>query len=264
MLFRSDVVSKDGRLYNRTAIQMDSDDEGVWRQHVISSTKYSGNSNDPTIVWGEEGSSTGNMGGSYRWSNYKVNKWSVRCVRNLGTTNESKSSGYDLSETPDDYVKMTTNADGSYTFNNIYLNQSVMRYYTSRELDFDDEQSEQNRVYKKFEVAPSSSAKSFTSIKFQAMNDAISAQTINPYCPDGYRLPNQRELTLMRYYITGDFWSGIPFTRTYFSMGKLSDGKYKDKTNRTGYGYSGGNIFLDSDNNATTTVRCVRDVYSAD
>lgn len=96
------------------------------------------------------------------------------------------------------------------------------------------------------------------------MNDAISAQTINPYCPDGYRLPNQRELTLMRYYITGDFWSGIPFTRTYFSMGKLSDGKYKDKTNRTGYGYSGGNIFLDSDNNATTTVRCVRDVYSAD
>ena len=82
----SDVVSKDGRLYNRTAIQMDSDDEGVWRQHVISSTKYSGNSNDPTIVWGEEGSSTGNMGGSYRWSNYKVNKWSVRCVRNLGTT----------------------------------------------------------------------------------------------------------------------------------------------------------------------------------
>lgn len=260
----SDVVSKDGRLYNRTATQMDSDDEGVWRQHVISSTKYSGNSNDPTIVWGEEGSSTGNMGGSYRWSNYKVNKWSVRCVRNLGTTNESKSSGYDLSETPDDYVKMTTNADGSYTFNNIYLNQSVMRYYTSRELDFDDEQSEQNRVYKKFEVAPSSSAKSFTSIKFQAMNDAISAQTINPYCPDGYRLPNQRELTLMRYYITGDFWSGIPFTRTYFSMGKLSDGKYKDKTNRTGYGYSGGNIFLDSDNNATTTVRCVRDVYSAD
>lgn len=185
-------------------------------------------------------------------------------MRNLGTTNESKSSGYDLSETPDDYVKMTTNADGSYTFNNIYLNQSVMRYYTSRELDFDDEQSEQNRVYKKFEVAPSSSAKSFTSIKFQAMNDAISAQTINPYCPDGYRLPNQRELTLMRYYITGDFWSGIPFTRTYFSMGKLSDGKYKDKTNRTGYGYSGGNIFLDSDNNATTTVRCVRDVYSAD
>ena len=69
-------------------------------------------------------------------------------MRNLGTTNESKSSGYDLSETPDDYVKMTTNADGSYTFNNIYLNQSVMRYYTSRELDFDDEQSEQNRVYK--------------------------------------------------------------------------------------------------------------------
>ena len=137
-------------------------------------------------------------------------------------------------------MKITTNADGSYTFNNIYLNPSVIRYYTSRELDFDDEQSEQNRVYKKFEVAPSSSAKTFTPTKFQAMNDAISAQTINPYCPDGYRLPNQRELTLMRYYITGDFWSGTPFTRTYFSMGKLSDGKYKDKTNRTGYGYSGG------------------------
>ncbi|WP_292269883.1 DUF4906 domain-containing protein [Butyricimonas sp.] len=259
----ADVIDHDGRLYNRTATEMDSNDEGVWRQHIISSTAYADNSNNPTVVWSEEGSATGDLGGSYVWSNKKVTRWSVRCVRNLGTANETKTEGYDLTETPNDYIDVTENTDGSYTFDNINLNQTAMRYYTSRELDYDDELSEQNRVYKKFEAAPSASAKTFGATNFQNMNDAVSKQSTNPYCPPGYRLPNQRELTLMRYYIPANFWSGTPFTRTYYSMGSLTDGKYKGKTNRTGYGYSGGNIFLDQ-GSTTTTVRCVKDIYSAD
>ena len=88
------------------------------------------------------------------------------------------------------------------------------------------------------------------------MNDAISAQTINPYCPDGYRLPNQRELTLMNITLP-EFLVRYTFYTYLFFHGEIKRWEYKDKTNRTGYGYSRGNIFLDSDNNITTTVRCV-------
>ena len=72
------VLESSVRIYNRSTADRNSDDPARWRQHVISSTKYLGGS-EPTIIWGEEGISTGDIGGSLAEGN---TKFTVRCVRN--------------------------------------------------------------------------------------------------------------------------------------------------------------------------------------
>ena len=256
MWIGADVVSKEGRLYNRTITQQNSSDQAEWRQHIVSSTQNKTNSNDPTVVWGEEGCSTGSIGGTVQWTT--VRKWSVRCVRNLGTQNETKSTGFNLKEVPSDYVTVEKDGD-NVVFTNIYLNKAVTRYYTSRELDWDNELSEQNRVYRKFETTTTNTSLG-SNLTFKTLNDNITAASKNPYCPDGYRLPNQRELALMRYYLSSV--SGVSglnnkcFSRTYFSTGTHGT----KRESKEGYGYNDGNIFLNSSSDNGNTIRCVRDV----
>ncbi len=80
-----------------------------------------------TVIWGgEEGISTGALSGSI---NEKNTKFTVRCVRNLGLANDAP-----IKEKPDDYIQASKNADGSYTFECTHINESALRYYTSRGL----------------------------------------------------------------------------------------------------------------------------------
>ncbi|MCI1640811.1 MAG: fimbrial protein, partial [Bacteroidales bacterium] len=248
----ADILDPSSKLYNRNADQKNSSDVLQWREHVISSTEYGTNSNNPYLIWGEEGGSTGDLSGSYTYGG--VTKWSVRCVRNLGMDENS-----DLDEIPQDYINVTKNPDNSYTFSNTYLNDATLRYYTSRELDLDDELSEQNRVYKSFRAAPAASALPCSEISFATLNNNVTNSKTNPYCPPGYRLPNQRELTLMKYYITDSgFFPYRIGCRTYWSMGPLGS----DKWPRDYYGLSD-NVYLHTSTDTYETVtgaRCVRDV----
>lgn len=245
------VLESSVHIYNRSTADRLSPDPARWRQHVISSTKYP-SSSEPTIIWGEEGISTGDISGSLAEGN---TKFTVRCVRNLGLANDAS-----INEKPDDYIQVSKNADGSYTFECTHINESALRYYSSRELDYEDERATANCLYKKFETAPADQRWTSGEVSFKTLNDEVSkygSSIYAGYCPDGYRLPSQTELAVMRYYmeLTGTYPS-----RTFWSFGvEALGGSGKDGGNKYGFCTHAGNITLWA--NATfSTARCVRDV----
>lgn len=245
------VLESSVRIYNRSTADRNSNDPARWRQHVISSTKYLSDS-EPTIIWGEEGISTGNISGSLAEVN---KKFTVRCVRNLGMANDAP-----INKTPDDYIQYSKNADGSYTFECTHINESALRYYSSRELDYEDERATANCLYKKFETAPADQSWTSGAVLFKTLNDEVSkygSSVYAGYCPDGYRLPSQTELAVMRYYmnLTGKYPS-----RTFWSFGvEVLGGSGKDGGNKYGFCISDKNISLDAAA-MFSTARCVRDV----
>ena len=247
------VLESSVRIYNRSTADRESPDPARWRQHVISSTKYPKN-NQPTVIWGEEGISTGDISGSLKEGN---KKFTVRCVRNLGLANDAP-----INKTPDDYIQYSKNADGSYTFECTHINESALRYYSSRELDYEDERTTANCLYKKFETAPADQRWTSGEVSFKALNDEVSkygSSVYAGYCPDGYRLPSQTELAVMKYYmsLTGHYPS-----RTFWSFGAdplALGGSGKDKGNKYGFCIWDDNISLYADAKFST-ARCVRDV----
>ncbi len=180
-----------------------------------------------TVIWGggEEGISTGALSGSNKWGG--IENFTVRCVRNLGLANDAP-----IHKTPDDYIQASKNADGSYTFECTHINESALRYYTSRELDYEDERATANSLYKKFETAPADQTWTSGEVSFKALNDEVSkygSSVYAGYCPDGYRLPSQTELAVMRYY-THLVDSGTYPSRTFWSLGVVAlGGSGKDK-----------------------------------
>ena len=246
------VLESSVRIYNRSTADRKSPDPARWRQHVISSTKYPDNK-EPTVIWGEEGISTGNISGSI--SDGKITNFTVRCVRNLGMANDAP-----INEKPDEYIQASKNADGSYTFECTHINESALRYYSSRELDYEDERATANCLYKKFETAPADQSWTSGAVSFKTLNDEVSkygSSVYAGYCPDGYRLPSQTELTIMRYYmhLTGTYPS-----RTFWSFGvEALGGSGKDGGNKYGFCISGNNISLYA-SAKFSTARCVRDV----
>ena len=257
------LLNQNSRLYYRTSSQRASIYENVWRQHVISSTKYvSSDPNkpklEPTLVWAEEGIATGHLSA---YAN-KLNEYSIRCVRNLGMVLPDNPSSSDLNSKYDPWVTVS----GSNTESDPYvvtctnLNQNALRYYTSRELEYAGNESEQNRLYKKFEVCYQS--KSHSVKNFQTINDEVTkigSSSKAGYCPDGYRLPNQLELAMMRFYCNGVSKGSV--SRTYWSMGVVPGtyGPY-GKDNGSKYGFvDDGNITLWT-GAEPDSQRCVRDI----
>ena len=264
------LLKFDSRIYHRSSEERKSEDNSVWRQHVISSTAYNGNSNNPTVVWGEEFCSTGDLYGSWRWSNTggkdgRVYQWTIRCLRNLGTTNETKTSGYNLTQKPDSYIAYNTD-EKSITC--VRLNEKALRDQSSIELPFSDENREVNRLSKKFYISsttveslPTLPAEYNSSYSWVNHNNFITDKggSVNSgHCPDGYRLPNQNELVMMLYYFPDYVSDGIPFCRTYYSFGVLGEvGVAKEP--KAGWGIQSGNVFMLDSNYNVGIPRCVRD-----
>ena len=128
------------------------------------------------------------------------------------------------------------------------------------------ENEKENYLYEKFEVA--TEFVSGNSLTFQGFNEAITTAISqggsNPYCPKGYRTPNQREIAIMAY---NKLYDGTEFndyngsskgnmmSRTAFSFGHYGSQTVDYKF---GYGYSSV-ITLDKAMQASTT-RCVKDI----
>lgn len=262
----ADGVDNTARLYQRTAAQRASTNEADWRQHVVSSTA-SGNSNNPTVIWAEEGSSTGSLSGSYDWG--RQTTWTVRCVRNLGMEDSDEVS---LTEVPQDYVQIE-GSDERPLFNLAFMNEKSIRYLGQEGMDlvYSDELSAQNRLYWQFE-ATSQNSPSYDAVSFPDMQATLNSSLgQNPYCPAGYRLPNQRELTLMHLYCVPSFWTGAnqSYSRTYYSYGVNGSNPKPTETNpndqyKTGWARDASNIYMENSINngghRSTQTRCVRDV----
>lgn len=251
------------KLYNKSAADRAADymEMDKWQQHVVSSTMNNTNSNDPTILWAEEGVSTGEF-----YQNYGKKGTEVRCVRNLGYIGGESNESYTIEKKPDDYIKAEKKSDGGYVFTCTHLNELALRYYTSSELIFASECSQENNLYKKFEMAPDASDcsaaykdKPGNISYFEWYNAKVTEGIVSgkghPYCPKGYRTPSQIEAAIMRYYVKGWDSRSTTMTRTYWSFGPYGNEKVKEKV---GFFVDGTNVTVSD--KPITAVRCVRDI----
>lgn len=294
-LFMGDYgLEGDARLYQRTRQQQESVDKYDWRQHVLASTCYGSNSNsEPRTIWAEQclTGSTINMSYSYAGG---MDRYSTRCLRNLGAYTDENGQVKDITYAPvvppsgqqaveaENYIQVTRIRDGvrNYTGkydSNVYyefdcsrINEKSLRYYTNRELVMHDEHGEQACLYKKFQAAPVKDAPTFAEIACNKMNENIDKNIeANPYCPPGYRLCNIREASVLRDFIPSSdkgFHISYNFTRTYWSYGVLGD---LYDTRRTGtdmsksyaFGTSPQKVLMtELDKQKTKSIRCVKDI----
>lgn len=244
------LLNSKTKLYNKSAADRESNEISRWQQHIVSSTNFGNNSNNPTILWAEEGTSTSLF--YHNWGDIQGSE--IRCVRNLGNIDGSSDESYPIDKAPDDYIVYDKD---SRTFTCTHLNSQALRYYTSKELIYSDERSQENRLYKKFECYDGPSSIDANHQNFKSYNDAVTdgmaKGTGNPFCPKGYRTPSQIEAAIMRYYM-GELDT---MTRTYWSFGPYGSITKNDK--KPGFVVQGTNITVNN-NSATGSVRCVRDV----
>lgn len=257
------ILNANTRLYNKSPEDKQSEDYNKWQQHIVSSTIFEskGNSNNPTMLWAEEGTSTSDF--YHGWND--IGGTAIRCVRNLGYIDGKDDESYDIDKEFDDYITAEKQGDGSYIFTCTHLNEKALRYYTSKELILSDECALENCLYKKFQSRPTSSAISSGDQYFREYNAKVDAEIAagreNPYCPEGYRTPSQTEAAVMRYYMKG--WNEMTMTRTYWSLGPLgSTNPKKDKNGNvlSKYGFSVQGTNITVNHGAVNSVRCVRDI----
>ena len=253
------LLNSKTKLYNKSAADRESNEISRWQQHIVSSTNFGNNSNNPTILWAEEGTSTSLF--YHNWGDIQGSE--IRCVRNLGNIAGISNESYTIDQVPNDYIVYD---DANRTFTCTHLNSQALRYYTSKELIFADERSQENNLYKKFEMAPSEDCRevdysgksnniSFFEWYNEKVDEVISSGKEHPYCPKGYRTPSQIEAAIMRYYVPNWNYSQT-MTRTYWSFGKR--GKNTKNSGKVGFSVQDKNVTVNDA--AITKVRCVRDV----
>ena len=210
------------------------------------------------MLWAEEGLSTS----AYKqYANTKPGRYTVRCVRNLGMDPASEQEAIQALNDAIGHPRFRYASRPSrrtiqpHRFIGSICRESTKnqsRYYTSRELEPGDEYAESARVYSKFETGPLVSySGSYGNLK------SMIERGESP-CPEGYRVPNIREASLMANYITSDvnphWWPDYAYVNTYYSFGTL--GKNYDGTSTTWF-YKVNHITV---NGSATRIRCVRDI----
>ena len=188
----------------------------------------------------------------------------MKCVRNLGFDSQTSTEDYFLVSDPDaeanrpqNMINVTQSGSGVdkvYKFDMTNINDASKRFYTSVELEPYDEESEMARIYQGFEtvellVNPVSS--------YLELKSKLEAGT--QICPEGYRVPNVRELGVMYILCDDSTWWNDKYciTSTYYSLGPL--GKKTDNSGSGKHSWSAkyGEVFTLAP--YPHAIRCVRD-----
>lgn len=288
-------IESASRLYQRSIAEQESSDPEVWRQHVIASSRYPGrtnSNNNARVLWAEEGL-TGSDISYTSTADGATSQFSTRCVRNLGydAVSGGDFSYAPITSEPENYIHVKRMKNGAewpepkafdkdvyYIFDCTRINAPSLRYYTDRELVAHDENNEASSLYKMFESASKAesekhkiptSLSGFNPQYINQMNDYLDLSDNighNPFCPDGYRLCNVREVAVLWSFIpTKDrtsYLSGIfNHSRTHWSFG-VDGEKDKGLPNKSwGWTISSEKIIMANFNKQTTSyIRCVRDV----
>lgn len=189
------ALDEDSRLYpaNKTT---------AW--HYTSSS-YDSSQNGPWVLWAEECAALGNYNAS---SGNVGNTYAYRCMRNLGINLDNPNTE------PTPLIPKVTQAesDGSYLIDASNLSEKARRlsFEAGSTLGAHSDTDPQNRPYEKFRVAPvgedynNQGNKPTTGTKilewqrvFTFTNDGNWSQYQTLVLPNGYRLPNLRELLIM-------------------------------------------------------------------
>lgn len=242
--------------------------DGTQRLHVASSS-YSNGASDPTVIWAEEGASKGAYSAS-NGTNVNGKSYYYRCIRSLGIS-------FHEARVPQDYVTATRQSDGDWILDLSRLASWAKRsnYDTGRELARHTERGsdEVNKPYEKFSISMTAYGNpdangtpdaNGSNMNWSTFSSAINHLGPSKICPDGYRVPNQRELMLMYTSITnwgttGNYWCATEFS--YNSNQNWTQGV------RPGFAWNAGNMILvrsqgSGADNISAKVRCVRDVTS--
>lgn len=269
------------RMYNRTPAEREGNN---WREHVLASNRPADadNSNTkPRIVWAEEGLNGSNMANNAG----TTPDFTGRCIRNLGFAGGQDITYSDYDVLPDSLITVKRMLNGkSYsasvntnTYNdNVYyefdcsrVNEQSLRFYSDRELVAHDEHSEAACLYKRFRAAPANDCPTTTEANkwfIEPVNEYLDSHiTENPYCPPGYRLPNIREIGVIRYFLSDSEAkkyqntanNHFMFTRTHYSFGVA--GSKKDN-NAWGWGSSHQKVLMAYTSQGTVQLRCVKDI----
>lgn len=266
--------------------------DGRVRSHVASSSYYTPENpgpDNPYVIWAEEGASRGGLSGSTSFNGGRTtgsseqtdadvygnkNRYHYRCVRNLGISLDSPETPFDRYVTvkEDSY----TNREGE-QFDELVLSLDGMESNSIRSAIVQDaeqpahnERDYVNRPYRKFAVIKKDHDYTLPDNRLGSWMDYQNVKV----CPEGYRMPNQRELMLMytsinetehgmSWYDPSESYSYV--CRTAFGYNNLYGG------NRPGFMYEvkTGLLFLETDyrlsgetyaRHPSGYVRCVRDV----
>lgn len=208
-----------------------------------TSSSYNSEEGAPWVLWAEEGASRGSYSDSKKsievFDEEEARNgeyYSYRCVRNLGIDVN------DTDTTPQDLVEPEGDGLGPYTFNLSRLNPKSLREYpvTGRQATHTHDQ-DINRPYIGFEMLADTrnargDAPSYRA-SFQNDNYWNAYQGNNNACPDGYRVPNQRELLIMSTRLPDDAWEtygpvrrekAIYMSYTAFALNNQYNYKHRD------------------------------------
>ena len=114
------ALDEASRLYPYDPANGDMPPTGKVYWHYTSSSPDPNQSNNPNVLWAEEGASRGNYGSSSaRDKNGQY--YAYRCVRNLGIPLDNPD------QEPEDLVQVTDNGDGTYTLDLSRMNPKSLR-----------------------------------------------------------------------------------------------------------------------------------------
>lgn len=161
-------------------------------------THYFSNSNGQ-IFWAEEGAAVSpyaEHGG--RFSNNR--KHAIRCLRNLNVESPADQSKYIASQNDVLQVDYATvkQEGGKYVVELSGLNSNALRSYRTEMLTRHTEREEQNKPYVSFTINDELTRPSDLRNGQYTWTNIINSGKDGDYgCPDGYRIPSQKELILM-------------------------------------------------------------------
>lgn len=233
------ALDEDSRLYP-------SNSTNDYRLHYTSSS----NSGDgPWILWGEECVALSTRGVS---ASYVNRQYAYRCMRNLGINLDNPETA------PTPLIPTVTQAesDGSYLVDVSNLSEKARRlsFEAGSTLGAHSDTDPQNRPYEKFRVAPNNQDYNNILEKpdyswtdwgwgYDFQNDARWDQYQAVTLPNGYRLPNLRELLIMNTRLPDSAWNtysrgGSRSKAMYLSMTSFSRNWFTSYQNRNGFRFN--------------------------
>ena len=238
------ALDEPSRLYPRDAVDRPGGNGVYW--HYTSSS-YEGSTDNPWVLWAEEGASLGRYSDSYT-SNGSF--YSYRCLRNLGLPLNEPD------RTPEELVTVEKKGDGGYYIDLSRMNVNSRRSNLETALAAHHERQADNRPYQYFEVHPDYYPNNGDTHQWKYY------QTVDE-CPEGYRIPNQRELLIMSTRLPDNAWdaSSPNYYISYTGFSLKGHSPYGD--DRVGFIWTkNGNFLLAHDGKAEEAgvVRPVRDV----
>lgn len=259
------------------------DGDGTTKNHVVTSSYNGANgpgNYQPTnfwVLWAEEGASWGKVKGDEFEQQTKV--YDYRCIRNLGINIT------DINQSPSHYAVVSGPSydDESvqyYTIDVSRINSRALRSspYQEGNLPLGHERSQYNQPFSSFDVkvgdVQAYQGSYWNPYEFDWLEMSNWLNSYRNPCPNGWRVPNQREFLIMMSSLTDEYlgnspfeWNNIPYNNplgiaTSFSFNglKANDGTEIYSDERYGFEFSQGNLYLhNKGNNFTLYFRCVRD-----